>query len=250
MASLKDSLKLKGHDFVLTNGILKVYILQKYIDTNTAIIEGQTVGSLGLVPYKWYESNNALKSDKPTISGTLDVPSYINFYPQDIDSDTMVKIYDESYNKPYTVLTFTDGYKCFQAEIIKDLSNVILFENMILSGRLDDNIPYNLLTPAWIKNMLMNNVSLNVPVTTLSTIIMQMCRSPKDPNKTFAQYIANQKNPSMIGYRFANVRELSASSVFGGISFEDFNYMADLALSVSKEDREQSISPVEDILKL
>ena len=98
--------------------------------------------------------------------------------------------------------------------------------------------------------MIMNDVSLHVPVTTLSTIVMQMCRDPKNPNKTFAQYIAKQKNPSMIGYRFANIRELSASSVFGGLSFEDFNYMADLGLSTTKEEKDQKISPIEDILKL
>lgn len=250
MANLKNMLKMEGHNFKLTNGILKVYISQKYIDTNIAKIEGPTVGSLGLVPYRWYDSIKSMEADKPSVSGTLNIPTYIDFYPQDVDTDIAMKIYDRSREKPYTVLTFADGYKCFQAEIIRDLDNVSLFVETILSGRLDDNIPYDMITPSWMKNMLMNDVSLQVPVTTLSTIVMQMCRDPNNPSQTFAQYIAKMKNPPMIGYRFTNIRELSASSVFGGISFEDFNYMVDLGLSTTKEEKAQKKSPIEDILKL
>lgn len=250
MNKLSNILKLDNQDFILTQGVLRAYVLQKYIDTNISKIEGSTVGSLGLLPYRWYSSIKDADNDKPAITGTLNIPSYINFYPQDVDSDKPMTIYKESYEKPYCVLTFHEGYKCFQAEIIRELENVTLFEEVLLAGRLDDNIPYDMLTSSWIMNMLMNDISLNVPVTTLSTIVMQMCRDPKNMDRTFAQYIATQKNPSMIGYRFANVRELSASSVFGGLSFEDFNYMADLGLSMTKEDKEQKVSPIEDILKL
>lgn len=250
MAILRDVLKADGHDFKLTRGILKLYISQKYIDTNIGKIEGSVVGSLGLLPYRWYSNIKDADNDKPSITGTLDIPSYINFYPQDVDSDKVLKIYNESYDKPYCVLTFGDGYKCFPSEIIRDLDSVTLFEETMLGGRLDDNIPYDLLTPSWIKNMLMNDVSLHVPLSTLSTIVMTMCRDAKNPDKTFAQVIAKQKNPSMIGYRFANIRELSASSVFGGLSFEDFNLMADISLNMTKEEKEQKISPIEDILKL
>lgn len=250
MSKLKDVLKVDGHDFKLTKGVLKIYIYQKYIDTNISRITGSTVGSFALVPFRWYESPKAADADKPSVTGTLNIPTYINFYPQDVDSDVNVKIYDKSYEKPYCILTLADGYKCFQSEIIRDLNNVTLFVETILAGRLDDNIPYNMITPAWVQNMLMNDVSLHVPISTLSTIVMQMCRDPNNPQRTFAQYIAKQKNPPMIGYRFANIRELSASSVFGGLSFEDFNQMADLGLSMTKEEKEQKISPIEDILKL
>lgn len=250
MAKLTDVLKLDNQNYVLTKGILRVYVLQKYIDTNIGRIEGSIVGSLGLLPFRWYKDITDADAEKPSMTGTLNIPSYINFYPQDVDSDTPISIYKESYEKPYCILTLADGYKCFQAEIIQDLTNVTLFEEVLLAGRLDDNIPYDMITPSWIKNMVMNSISLNVPVTTLSTIVMQMCRDPKNPDRTFAQYITNQKNPSMIGYKFANVRELSASSVFGGLSFEDFNYMADLGLSMTKEEKDQKISPIEDILKL
>lgn len=250
MGKLTGVLSKNKHDYVLKKGVLRLYVLQKYVDVNIARIEGSTVGSLGLLPFRWYTNENDAEKDKPSIIGTLNIPSYIKFYPQDVESDVNMKIYENSYEKPYCVLTFLPGYKCFQAEIIKELENVTLFEEVILGGRLDDNIPYNMLTEAWILNMTMNDISLHVPVTTLSTIIMQMCRDAKNPDKTFAESIAKQKNPSMIGYRFANVRELSASSVFGGLSFEDFNYMADLGLSMTKEEKEQKISPIEDILKL
>ncbi len=248
--SMSSVLKKDGQNFVLTKGMLRVYILQKYIDTNIGKIEGSTVGSLGLLPYRWYENYEALEKDKPTFRGTLKLPTYINFYPQDVDSDKNIQIYPESYVKPYCVLTFADGYKCFPNEMIQDLSNVTLYVDTYLDGRMDDNIPYDLLTPSWIQNMTMNDISLSVPVTTLSTITAQLCRDPNNQDVRWCEVIAKQKKPAMIGYRFANIREMSASSVFGGLSFEDFNYMVDLGLSMTAEDREQKLSPIEDILKL
>ena len=98
--------------------------------------------------------------------------------------------------------------------------------------------------------MIMNDISLNVPVTTLSTITKELCRDPKNMSTRWADVIAKQKTPSMIGYVFGNIQELSASSVFGGISFENFNQMVDIGLSMTKEDKQQIISPIEDILKL
>jgi hypothetical protein len=250
MQKISEILENDKQNFVLKKGILRTYVLQKYIDTNIGKIEGSTVSTLGLLPYRWYENIKAADEDKPSASGTLCIPSYIKFYPQDVDSDKDVLIYPESYVKPYCILTFGDGYKCFQSEIIQDLDNVTLYEETFLDGRMDDNIPYDLLTPSWIKNMTMNDISLHVPVTTLSTITAQLCRDPKNMDKRWSEVIATQKNPKMIGYRFANIREMSASSVFGGLSFEDFNYTVDIALSMSKENREQKISPIEDILKL
>lgn len=250
MQKIADILENDKQNFVLKKGVLRAYVLQKYIDTSIGTVEGSTVSTLGLLPYRWYESIKAADEDKPSASGTLCIPSYIKFYPQDVDSDKDVQIYPESITKPYCILTFGDGYKCFQSEIIQDLDNVTLYEETFLDGRLDDNIPYNLLTSSWIMNMTMNDISLHVPVTTLSTITAQLCRDPKNMERRWCDVIATQKNPKMIGYRFANIREMSASSVFGGLSFEDFNYTVDIALSMTKEDREQKISPIEDILKL
>ena len=250
MGKLSGVLQKDKQNFVLSKGVLKAYVLQKYIDTNIGKIEGSTVSTLGLLPFRWYPDLKAADADRPAVTGTLDVPSYIKFYPQDVDSDKEILIYPESYLKPYCVLTFADGYKCFQNEIIQDLDNVTLYEETFLDGRLDDNIPYDMLTPSWIKNMTMNDISLHVPVTTLSTITAQLCRDPKNMERRWCEVIAKQKKPAMIGYRFANIREMSASSVFGGLSFEDFNYTVDIALSMTKEEREQKISPIEDILKL
>lgn len=257
---MADLLKLKGQDFVLTKGVLKVYILQKYIDSGDSAekkssviskIEGNVVISLGLLPFRWYASIKDAEAEKPSIVGTLDIPSSVHFYPEDIDTGKDILIYPESYIKPYTILTFYESHKCFQANIVKSLSNVTLFfEDLFLTGRLDDNIPYNMLATSCLRNMEMNNVSLHVPITPICIIVNRMCRSAKDMSKTFAESIAHMKNPPMIGYRFMNVREMSASSVFGGLSFEDFNYMVDLGISMTAEDKKQHLSPLEDLVKL
>lgn len=250
MGKLKGILKSDKQNFILTKGILKVYILQKYIDTNVGRIEGSTVRTLGLLPYRWYENIKAADADRLSEKGTLQIPTTINFYPQDVDSDKPVQIYPESETKPYCIMTFIDGYKCVQNEIIRDLDNAMLYLETYLDGRLDNNIPYDLLTSSWVQNLTMNDISLNVPISTLSTITAQLCRDPNNMDKKWAEVIAKQKKPAMIGYKFANIREMSASSVFGGLSFEDFNYMVDKALTMTADNVPQKVSPIEDIMKL
>mgnify|MGYP003339083549 CR=1 FL=1 len=62
-------------------------------------------------------------------SQILDLRTYLNQAIEATEQehyDAAIKIYDQSYEKLYSVLTFGDGYKCFQGEIIRDLSNVTL----------------------------------------------------------------------------------------------------------------------------
>lgn len=249
--SLKGILKSDKHEFILTKGVLKLYVLQNYIDTNIGKIEGSTVTCIGLLPYRWYENLKAADADKPSAVGTLQVPTTIKLYPQDVDSDKPVLIYPNSLEtKPYCILTFADGYKCLQNEIIRDLENAMLYLEVYLGGRLDNNIPYNLLTPSWVDNLTMNDISLSVPIPVISTITGQLCRDPGNMDRRWSEVMHKQKKPSMIGYKFINIRDMAASSVFGGLSFEDFNYMVDKALIMTAEGDEGRPSPIEDIVKL
>ena len=65
---------------------------------------------------------------------------------------------------------------------------------------------YQCISVRHIPLMTMNDISLHVPVTTLSTITAQLCRDPKNMERRWCEVIAKQKKPQMIGYRFANIR--------------------------------------------
>lgn len=242
-------LSVKNNMFYLEEGMLELYIYQDYMEKNSAKIVGTKVESLGLLPMALFKD---IKATKPTWQGTLMIPTTTTFYPSSTDTDQRLKLYPDSDEKEYTVIRFEKGDRFTSPDIIQNLDNVVLFTEMILNGRLDCNIPYDQLSTAWVKNMLLNKVSLNVPITNIESIVANLCRYKDDLTKPFSWvYGKNPDKVSQVAYRFVNVREIcAADSVFGALSFEDMNYMLDSSLNMTSEGREQRISPVEKVIKL
>lgn len=239
---------VKDKMFCLDEGMVEFYIWQDYMEKNTAKITGTKVESLGLLPMAYYKDS---KSTKPTWQGTLMVPTITTFYPTSVDTDQNIKLYPDSDEKPYTVIRFEAGDKIMAPDMIRSLDNVVLYTEMVLNGRIDCNIPYDKLSTAWIKNMLLNDVSLSVPATNIEIIVANLCRYKDDLTKPFAWVYGKNPNISMFAYRFVNTREIcAADSVFGALSFEDMNYMLDASLNMTSEEREQRISPVEKVIRL
>lgn len=243
-------LSIQKNDFYLKTGILKLYVLQKYIDTSIASISGTSTSSIGLLPYRWYKNLDDANKDKPSNIGTLDIPFEMVFYPQDIDVNRTIKIYPSSDNTAYTILTMVEGHKIFPANIVQMLEHTTLFTDLILMGKLDTNIPYNLLLPNWIKNIILNKHPLGVPANGLGAIIQQTCRYKYDNSLRFSEVLAKDPNIPMVDYVFSDIREMSASSVFGGIAFEDINAMIDSGIDITVNNKKQKNSPLEDLLRL
>lgn len=234
--------------FYLEDGMIELYVYQDYMEKNTSKIVGTKAESIGLLPMAYFK--NPLNT-KPTWSGTLKIPTMATFYPSSTDTNQKIKLYKDSDEKEYSILRFEKGDKVTPVGVIQNLDNVVLFTEMMLNGRLDCNIPYSILPESWVKNMLLNKVSLAVPITNIASIVATLCRYKDDLSKPFSWFYG--KNPdkvSQFAYRFINLREIcAAESVFGGLSFEDMNYMLDTSLNMTITEKEQRISPVEKIIK-
>lgn len=230
---------------VLESGRLELFVYQKYIGSKMGVLSGSTLETLGLLPYRWYKKET---DEKPSEIGTLDVPSMIVFHPTSMDMDKSIKIYPNSEDKKYTVMSFDAGTEMWSQYGIQSLMNAQIFVEAILNGRLDNNIPYTMLVPSWLKNLDINKMSLGVPVTIMEMIIRAMCRDKKT-GRPFAEVIGENPKHSLIGYDFLNVREASAASVFGALSFEDQNAMLDVAINMTLQNKDQRISPLEAVIK-
>lgn len=230
---------------VLSEGKLELYVYQKYIGTKMGIMSGSTLETIGLLPYRWYKK---VTDTKPTKVGTMTTPSMIVFHPTTIEMDKTVKIYPESDEKKYTIMTFEAGTEMWSQYGIKSLTNAQIFVDAILTGKFDNNIPYTMLVPSWLKNLEINSMSLNVPVMTMEMIVHSMCKDRKT-GKPFGEVLGNDPKHSLVGYDFLNVREASAASIFGALSFEDQNAMLDVAINMTLQDKEQRVSPLEKIIK-
>lgn len=230
---------------ILEGGKLELYVDQKYMGTSMGVLSGSSIETLGLLPYRWYKN---IGDSSPTEVGTMDIPSMVEFTPTTIEMDIPVKIYQNSEEKKYTIMTFEAGTEMWSKYGIQSIMNAQIFERAILDGKLDNNIPYTMIIPSWIKNQKLNGVSLGVPAIILGIILHALCIDPKS-GKPFGEVLGKDPKHPTIGYSFINIREASAASVFGGLSFEDQNSMLDMAINATLQNKEQKISPLEKILK-
>ncbi|MCM1218305.1 MAG: hypothetical protein NC548_27785 [Lachnospiraceae bacterium] len=240
-------LSRKGDDIFVADGAVKIYIMKRWVGKAPTRVIGRRVNSIGLLPMKIYKDNSF---EKELETKTLMIPSAVDFVPSDIQ-DEKVKIYPSSDEKDYMVMYFEKGDTICPLLGPQKLDNVVLFTDLMLNGALDNNIPYKLLTPAWVSNMLSNDVSLHVPITNIDYIVSNLCRYKHDRKKRFSVVLAENPKVSQVDYVFENVRGICAStSVFSALAFEDMNYMLDAALNMVMSNREQEESPLEPIIKL
>lgn len=240
----------KNGIFYLDSGKIELYTPSSYAEGINSI-DGEIFNLFGLCPYKYYEKPT---DKKPKKVGILNNPSMITTYPVDMRRDVEDRIWDGIYDysnmNSYTVLEFEAGHKFMAKNIIQRLDNVNMFMNMILGTKIDNNIPYPYLSPAWIKNMDMNDNDLGVPATTIDLIIYELCRYVEDTSKPFGSVFGKKPDMSPVAYRFANIREVCASnSVFTALAFEDMNSMLDASLNMTQQEKDQKISPLEQIIK-
>jgi hypothetical protein len=229
----------------LSKGRLELFVAESYMGRSTGVISGNIVTTLGLLPYRYYDKTT---DEKPSEVGTLNIPSLVEFHPTSINTGQNIKIYEESDDKEYTVMSFDANTSMWSSVLIKSLNNVSLFIDCLLNGRLDNNIPYDMLSKAWLDNTLINDMSLNIPMEIFEMIIATLCRDKKT-GKRFGELIGKDPNHTRIGYVYASLREVCTSSVFAALTFEDQNSMLDAAINMTLSGEEQKLSPIEPIIK-
>lgn len=239
----------KNNIFYLDEGRLEIYTPSNYDSINHN--EGDAFKVFGLCPYKFYTNP---KDTKPSKVGIINEPSMMTVYPVDmelkVEDDIWGKKFSYTNTNEYTVLHFASGRKLMDKNMIQNLDNVNLFMDLLLGAKLDNNIPYPYLSQAWMKNMAMNGQDLGAPITIIDLIIYELCRSITNKDKPFGAVYGKDPSVSPVAYRFANVREVCATnSVFTALAFEDMNSMLDSSLNMTQKEKDQKISPLEQIIK-
>lgn len=240
-------LSIENGEVVLNKGRLDIYIYQKYVG-KMCDITGDIIKSIGILPYRWYAKWD---DTVPTKIGTLKIPASVEFHPSEIKLSEEVKIYPQSDNKEYVVMTFFEKDKCWSNLMIQSMDAPMSFTESLLSAKLDTNIPYELLTPYWQTISLQNKVNFGVSGPAMDMIVRQICRYKGDKSILYATMLEKDPNIGQVSYQFMTSRELCADSgVFSSISFEDMNAMIDNSINITTSGKPQERSPIEDIIYL
>lgn len=232
----------------LDEGKLELYLPVYYLEHKLAYQEGNIMNSFGLMSYKYYQK---FDSKEPTKIGTIGIPSMTVFFPSNIIQNITTKITPDSPENTYYVLEFTKGDKITSMFVRKDADNIVTYMNLLLAGKIEGSIPYTEIDQLFIKTMTMNGADLGVPGTVIELIVAQLCRDGKDKGQPFSKTIGKNPNVPPRSYRTSNIRSICASnSVFAALSFEDMNAMLDSSINMTAKEKEQNISPIENIIKM
>lgn len=244
-------MSIKDDIIYLDEGKLEIFTPQNYIGS-IATINGDSLETFGAAVYKYYKNP---KDKKPTKISVLKRPSILKFYPTYIDQNVKDTIWDGIYTdlneNVYCRMSFEQGSRVVDKVSIQHLDNVVKFLDSLMARKIDNNIPYPILSEIFVKNSTDNGIDLGVPICIIDLIIYKLCRDKRDMRKPFGQVYGKDPKVSPIAYQFANMRDICASdSVFSAITFEDMNSMLDASLNMTTNGVSQNQSPTEQIIKM
>jgi hypothetical protein len=244
---LKETLKDDGENIIFMGSKLEMYIPMSYFETKLAENYGTSINVFGLFNVRVFDNK-----DKPGKLETLNLPTMICIYPIDGEVKELQLIEGEHGDpEQYYIAKFYTGNKVMSNSIQQNASNVELFLDIIFRGKIPQTIPYNQVLSIWHKNLELNGVKLGVTSTILEICISQIYRNKKKPEETFAKVMGKDPTQSEFSYKTANIREICArNSTFAAMTFEDMDSMITSSLNINKQNKQETESPIEKIIKM
>ena len=242
-----DAFRSDGNRIYVDAEYLELLIPTDWFDESKkfAVDMGNSINLLGVCYVALYEKEGG----EPTIK-TMNVPTWIqvNVYETTVrrmllpGSDDMEQV---------RVLKYYKGNDLTAARIIADVSNAEKYLKMIMAGKLPGSISYNDSLNLWLRNQHMNDMVFDVPSVILEMLLATSYRDPKDLSKKFATVYGQSANASPFAYRMINNRQISQyASTFTAMTFEDFDAMVTASVNRTMQHKEETISPLEKIIKM
>lgn len=241
--------KAVGEDIIFTGTCMEAYIPIEYYNMGIAVeYGGDCIEVLGLFNVRFFEDTDAKKPIGKL--ETFNIPTNIKVYPTSFENRTL-KLVDDVEESQYVVLRFYTDDVVTQKALIQSSKNAEGFLKVLESGKIPRTISYDDIFDIWTANMVKNGVKMpDVPASNREMIIAEIYRDKKDPSKRFAYRMGKNPKTSPYDYIPANSRTLTKyNSTFAGITFEDIDTMITNGLNISKTGRDQTESPIEQIIK-
>lgn len=238
------NLKLSGDDIIFDGHYLECYIPEYYMDGKYAEQIGNTLKVFGLFSIRTFDGKG-----KPGKLETFALPLFVSLFASDVEKQQIALLPDRE-PEVYYVAKFYKGNKIMSKFVMPDSTNVEIFLNMMLRGKVPNTIPYDKIIDIWHSNLKLNNVHIGTTSCILEIVVSEIYRDRNNPDNKFATIIGKDPKVSQYAYKTANIREICArKSTFTAISFEDMDSMITTSLNMGDK-KEQTISPIEKIIKM
>lgn len=242
---LKDSLIEKDGYLVLNCPYAEFYVPKYFLTSNIAEDCGEYFKSFGMFYVRTFNNINGT----PNPFEVLNLPSLINFFPNSKENRKMTI---EDMEDDFIVLKFYKGDRITQSAITCVPTMPEDFLNLLLGGKIPKNIAYKHIISAFIKVFNMNKVKIPCPIFTLEMIVSEVYRSKGNNALKYGQVLSKTFKPTdkQTDYTTANIRSIcKANSSFAGVSFENIDEMITSAINSNRENRKETKTPFEDVIK-
>jgi len=130
---------------------------------------------------------------------------------------------------------------------VMHLNNTKAYIRFIQQAKIPNDIPYNETVRTYKYNSELNGISLGIPDILLEVMMGELLRDQRDETIPFRKIAG--KTGKNFGYRSAKLKELPfINSVFQGLAFENINIAIQKGLKLSKNNKNQAISPIEEVI--
>lgn len=221
------------------------YIPKVYFDGGRyAEDRGSIIETLGLFHVGIFK-NGELQEMK-----IFNAPTMLNLFVNDSEERDVKLPGNNDGLTPCKVIKYNKGHKITDAGVIQDASNVESFLDLIIKGKIPNNIPYNETLNIWRRNQELNGAHLGVPSVILELILSVTYRDKDDPGRKFSRVIGANPETSPFAYVTNNFRQVCQyTSTFAGLTFEDIDSMISTSLNRTRNHGEEAYSPLESLLK-
>lgn len=238
MANISKYFKKVDTKIAFVGDELEIYVPQGYFESGLAEAIGDRFNIFAILSVK-------CKSGGKSETGTLNVPTYNNFYPPQTYADV------DANGEKILVMKFFKNDAVMDKATRSDMENSQLFLKMICGGKLPSTIPYNKLLDVWDTNLSANNMNYQVSSTVKEIILAEMNRTKGKPEQKYSVVLGKDPKADQYGYEPTSINKVcSMSSTFSAITFENMDEMIITSINMRRYDKQEKDTPLEKIIKM
>ena len=234
--------KTKSNTYVCSCAKINVFVPKYYFDKELAVPMGDIIQTLGIIYLEAFASDTS----KPE---TYKISMPLSLELKFTDSHTEIRQFKDMSSKDEFVVytTYKNDIVLNKSTHIVNYSSTKLFLDSLMQAKLPENIEYSKIVDMIKANAAMNNMNLGVPSLIIEIMVSELMRDSRD--NTIPYRVVAGKTGSEFGYEAVKIKDIpNLSSVFAGLSFENVNEAIMNGLTTSKNNKDQKVSPTEQVL--
>lgn len=237
--------KYEDENIIFTGPYMQAYIPSFYFEHNLSYELGDNISTLGLFNFKTFNDPEGQDANPIRL---FNIPTTIITCPSK-HSVVELDLYNSGEKEVYVLLEYFANDVFCPRNVPKDIKAFKSFLAVLIQGKIPKSISYDDIISIWEKNQMLGDIKLGVSDTVQEAFIAKIYRNKENRLETFGAVLGRDPKHSPYDYITASPREITKlESTFTGISFENMDEVLTSAVVGGKENREENISPMEEIL--